>query len=40
MDKLIHDYFGIDVEIVWATVKDDLPRLKMLLTKMKKELNK
>ena len=39
-DKLIHDYFGIDVEIVWATVKDDLPRLKMLLTKMKKELNK
>lgn len=24
-DKLIHDYFGIDYEIVWKTIKDKLP---------------
>ncbi len=27
-DKLIHEYFGIDVEILWKTAKDDLPPLK------------
>ena len=23
-DKLIHDYFGVDLSTVWLTVKDDL----------------
>lgn len=27
-DKLIHEYFGVDLELVWKTVKDDLPVLK------------
>ena len=26
-DKLIHDYFGINLEVVWKTVKEDLPPL-------------
>ena len=26
-DKLIHDYFGVDIERVWLTVTDDLPEL-------------
>ena len=26
-DKLIHDYFGVDVDKVWLTAKDDLPAL-------------
>lgn len=25
-DKLIHDYFGIDYEIVWRTIKNKLPQ--------------
>jgi len=25
---LAHEYFGIDLEIVWKTVKEDLPILK------------
>jgi uncharacterized protein with HEPN domain len=25
--KLIHDYFGIDLHVVWATVQEDFPRL-------------
>jgi uncharacterized protein with HEPN domain len=27
-DKLIHDYFGVDLEKVWLTAKDDLPGVK------------
>ncbi|MFH0815943.1 MAG: DUF86 domain-containing protein [Methanobacteriota archaeon] len=27
-DKLIHDYFGVDLDAVWETVKRDLPTLK------------
>lgn len=27
-NKMIHDYFDVDINIVWSTVKDDLPRLK------------
>jgi uncharacterized protein with HEPN domain len=25
---LVHDYFGIDAEIVWAAVERDLPKLR------------
>jgi uncharacterized protein with HEPN domain len=27
-DKLIHDYFGVDIERVWTTVLEDIPPLK------------
>jgi uncharacterized protein with HEPN domain len=27
-DKLIHDYFGVDIQTVWLTATQDLPRLK------------
>lgn len=27
-DKLIHDYFGVDLGAVWDTVVNDLPVLK------------
>ena len=27
-DKVIHDYFGVDLEIVWAVVQKDLPTLR------------
>ena len=26
-DKLIHDYFGVNIDIVWNIVKDDIPSL-------------
>lgn len=29
---LAHEYFGIDLEIIWKTVKDDLPKLKKRFT--------
>ncbi len=28
---LIHEYFGVDLEIIWKTVKEDLPDLKKRL---------
>ena len=27
-DKLIHDYFGVDLDAVWDTGEKDIPRLK------------
>ncbi len=27
-DKLVHDYFGVDIQFVWNTVIDDIPFLK------------
>lgn len=27
-DKLIHEYFGVDLSIVWAVIKDELPPLR------------
>ena len=27
-DKLIHDYFGIDLEIIWDVIQNKLPELK------------
>ena len=26
-DKLIHDYLGVDVEVVWRTITEDIPTL-------------
>jgi uncharacterized protein with HEPN domain len=28
-DKMIHEYFGVNLEIVWAVVERDLPALKL-----------
>jgi uncharacterized protein with HEPN domain len=27
-DKLIHHYFGVNLEVLWYIIKDDLPPLK------------
>lgn len=27
-DKLIHDYFGIDLDAVWDTISKDIPELE------------
>jgi len=35
-DILIHEYFGIDLELTWETIKQDIPQLKKKLLKIKK----
>jgi uncharacterized protein with HEPN domain len=37
-DKLIHEYFGVDMEILWKTAKADIPPLKPLIQSMLKSL--
>jgi len=39
-DKLIHDYFGVDLDAVWETVEKDIPLLKREVKKIiKREKN-
>lgn len=33
-DKLIHDYFGVDIEKVWLTVEEDIPPLEDAIKEM------
>lgn len=33
-DKLIHDYFGVNLAIVWKTVAERLPELEPLIREM------
>lgn len=33
-DKLIHHYFGVDYEIVWQVVREELPKVQSKLLKM------
>ena len=35
---LVHEYFGVDLEIVWNTVQDDLPLLMEVVQKIEKEI--
>jgi len=37
-NKLIHDYFGVDIEKVWLTATKDLPILKAEVEKILSEL--
>ncbi|HEY9300221.1 MAG TPA: DUF86 domain-containing protein [Phormidium sp.] len=33
-DKLIHDNFNTDVEIIWRAVQKDVPQLKMMICRV------
>jgi uncharacterized protein with HEPN domain len=33
-DKLIHDYLGVDVIVVWKTIKEDIPTLEELISEI------
>ena len=39
-NKVIHEYFGVKLNIVWRTVKEEIPPLKPLFEKILKELEK
>jgi uncharacterized protein with HEPN domain len=38
-DLLIHDYFGVNIQVVWETAKNDLPDLKEKINKLIQDLN-
>jgi uncharacterized protein with HEPN domain len=37
-DKLIHEYFGVNLELVWVTIKNKLPEFKKQVLKILKEI--
>ena len=37
-NRLIHEYFGVDLDIVWQTIQDDLAALETAITPMLNEL--
>jgi uncharacterized protein with HEPN domain len=37
-DKLIHDYFGVDLQTVWLTAIEDLPVLKAQILQILQDL--
>ena len=36
-NKVIHNYFDVNLTVVWNTVKDDLPRLRQQIDHLIKE---
>jgi uncharacterized protein with HEPN domain len=30
-NRIVHDYFGLDLEIIWQVIQHDLPQLKAAL---------
>lgn len=36
-DKIIHQYFGVDLEIIWRVVKEDIPELEGEIIKILKK---
>lgn len=37
-NKTIHEYFDVNVDIIWKTVKDDIPNLEKQINKVIKDL--
>ncbi|MBF0537970.1 MAG: DUF86 domain-containing protein [Nitrospirae bacterium] len=33
-DKVIHSYFGVNIEMIWLVVKEDIPKLKPLIEEL------
>ena len=33
-DKLIHEYFGVNLDLVWETVKKNIPELEKQISEM------
>jgi len=37
-DVLIHEYFGVDLDLTWRVIKRDLPELKQKLARIMEEI--
>ncbi len=37
-DKVIHEYFGVDLEVIWNTIQNRIPEAKPLFEKMLMDL--
>ncbi len=39
-NKIVHDYFEINIQTIWKTVKNDIPLLKKAVSRLVKDLEK
>ena len=39
-DKLIHEYFGVNLQVLWKAVREDIPPLRRKLVSVLRELDK
>ena len=39
-NKVIHDYFGVDLEVIWKTLHKDLPPLQAAVAKIIEDMKK
>jgi len=37
-DKLIHEYWGTDIKVIWRTTQEDIPQLKVMISKIVDDL--
>jgi len=37
-NKLIHDYAGVSLEVVWRTVKEDIPTVRPMLVRIMEQI--
>ncbi len=33
-DKIIHEYFGVNLQILWQTIEEDLPFLDAMINRI------
>lgn len=38
-DKLIHEYFGVNIKVVWKTIKEDLPKVRPLIKEVLRKID-
>ena len=38
-NRIVHEYFGVDLKIIWQILKKDLPAFKKSLISIRSELN-
>ena len=38
-DKLAHEYFGVDLQIVWKVIHDEIPPLRAFVLKVLRDLD-
>lgn len=36
-DKIVHEYFGLNLKVIWRTVNEDIPAVKPLFEKLRED---
>lgn len=39
-DKLIHEYFGVNLQVLWKAMNEDIPALKPKIEEMLRKMDK